>query len=72
MSYTVALGGERLDHIARKLLQTERQGAVEALLDANPGLAALHVCGLIPFGTVINLPTAFAPRKATGFVLAWE
>lgn len=72
MSYTVPYGGERLDRIARTLLQTERRGAVEALLAANPDLAARHVSGLVPAGTVINLPTAYAPAKATGFVLAWE
>lgn len=73
MNYTVAFGGERLDRIAKKTLQTERQGTVEALLDANPGLAASMQAGLVPAGTVIRLPAAFEPKvEAAAFTLAWE
>ncbi|CAH0339561.1 tail protein X [Rhizobium sp. CECT 9324] len=72
MSYTVAFGGERLDRIAKKLMQTEAQGTVEALLDSNPGLAAIAVSGLVPAGTVIQLPSAFSPKVTNTFTLAWE
>ena len=70
--YTVGYGGERLDKIAKTLLQTERNGAVEALLGTNPGLAALAVGGFVPEGTVIVVPTAFDPVPSAVFTLAWE
>ena len=73
MTYTVAYGGERLDRIAKKLLQTETLGTVEALLEANPGLAASMQAGLVPAGTVIRLPASFTPKSEThSFTLAWE
>lgn len=73
MTYTVAYGGERLDRIAKKLLQTENLGTVEALLEANPGLAATMQAGLVPAGTVIRLPAGFTPKSETAsFTLAWE
>lgn len=73
MTYTVAYGGERLDRIAKKLLQTENLGTVEALLEANPGLAAAMQSGLVPAETIIRLPTGFTPKSATQtFTLAWE
>jgi phage tail protein X len=68
-NYTVAAGGERLDRIAKAIYGTENNGAVEALLDANPGLAALG--GTIPEGTVIAVPGEVAAPDA-GYVLAWE
>jgi phage tail protein X len=73
MTYTVGYGGERLDRIAKKLLQTEKLGTVEALLEANPGLAAAMQTGLVPAGTVIRLPAGFTPKSETAsFTLAWE
>lgn len=73
MSYVVEFGGERLDRIARKMLQTELDGAVEALLEANPGLSAICEEGFVPAGTVIVAPERFvATRPQTSFVLAWE
>ncbi|MCB5203950.1 tail protein X [Neorhizobium sp. T786] len=71
-SYIVAFGGERLDRLARKVMQTERQGTVEAIMDANPDLASLSIEGWIPAGTVIHLPVAFNPAPAMSFTLAWE
>ncbi|MDC7787378.1 tail protein X [Rhodoplanes sp. TEM] len=58
--YTVRRDGLRLDHIARAELGSERNGTVEAILDLNPGLAALGP--IVPVGTVIWLP----PRPAAG------
>ena len=72
MIYTVPYGGARLDRIARSLLQTEKQGAVEALLAANPGLSAKASSGFVPEGTTITVPVTFAPAADTGIVLAWE
>ena len=71
-TYVVAYGGERLDRIARKIMQTERLGAVEAILDANPRLAAVASSGLIPAGTEIRIPPAFTPAPSASFTLAWE
>ncbi|MBB4066287.1 tail protein X [Gellertiella hungarica] len=73
MSYVVAFGGERLDRIAKKLMQTERQGTVEALLDANEGLATAAVSGLVPAGTVIRVPRDWSPpAPGSPTVLPWE
>lgn len=52
--YTVRREGERLDKIARAELGSELGGTVEAILDLNPGLAALGPTP--PPGTKINLP----------------
>lgn len=73
MIYEVAYGGERLDRIAAKLLQSERNGAVEALLTANPGLARSMGPGMmVPASTTIVVPTDFQPVETARRVLAWE
>lgn len=56
--YTVTNPEERLDHIAEKLYGSEGDGAVDRLLDANPGLAdTVRVSdGYVPFGTVLDIP----------------
>lgn len=69
-SYTVAWGGERLDRIAKAIYGSEQDGTVEALLDANPGLAALGF--LIPAGTVVAVPAEVETRPAATYVLGWE
>ncbi|MDH0908802.1 tail protein X [Rhizobium pusense] len=71
MQYVVPYGGERLDRIAKKVLQTEREGTVEALLTANPGLALL-ASTIVPAGTTIMVPEDFAPARNANFTLAWE
>jgi phage tail protein X len=58
--YTVRRDGERLDRIAKAELGSERTGLVEAILDLNPGLAALGP--ILPLSTTIKLP----PRPASG------
>lgn len=68
-TYTVAFGGERLDRIARKLYGQEH-GAVEVLLDANPGLSA-HFSE-IPGGDVINVPEQISNKPTNDYQLAWE
>jgi phage tail protein X len=72
LTYVVKYGGERLDRIAKKLLQTERQGTVEALLDSNPGLAGQMQSGYVPAGVVIRMPSSFTPKTTTAYTLAWE
>jgi len=69
-AYTVAYGGERLDRIARKLYGTEQGGTVEALLDANCGLAGLGP--IVPAGTVIAVPAKVATPPSGDYQLAWE
>lgn len=70
-SYTVsALEGERLDRIAKRLYGTESGGTVEALLNANPGIAALGT--ILPVGTVIAVPAEVATQQAATYQLAWE
>lgn len=70
--YTVAYGGERLDRIAKKLMRTERLGTVEAILDANPGVADLIVDGLVPAGTALVVPEGFQAARQAAYTLAWE
>ncbi|NEW96901.1 tail protein X [Rhodopseudomonas sp. BR0G17] len=53
-TYTVRRDGERLDKICKAELGTERGGAVESVLNLNPGLAALGIT--LPLGTKIKLP----------------
>lgn len=49
---------ERLDRIARAVYGTEQGGTVEALLDRNPGLAAIVAAsgGFVPAGREIVVP----------------
>lgn len=60
---------ERLDRVAKAIYRTEREGTVEALLDANPGLAALGP--ILPRGTVLKVPARPAV-VSTGTVRPWE
>ena len=72
MKAVVKFGGERIDRIARALLGTEQDGAVTALLNANPGLAAKVVNGVVPEGTEIDPPADFSPPASADILLAWE
>ena len=67
-SYTVEEDTERLDRIARALYGSEHGGTVEALHDANPGLAEHGI--LIPRGTVIKVPAP--PPAPDRLVRPWE
>jgi len=61
--------GEMLDQIARKIYGSE-QGNTEALLAANPGLAALGP--VYPEGIVINLPdVAPVATQRTDTISLW-
>lgn len=67
--YLVREETERLDRIARAIYGSERGGTVEALLDANPGLAALGP--QIPAGTWIAVPEP-PPAPDAELVRPWE
>jgi len=67
--YTVRRDGERLDKIARAELGTERGGTVEAILDLNPGVAALG--DTPPPGTKIRLPTRPSGTPVTAVPRIW-
>lgn len=72
-TYTVPYGGGRIDIVAKRLLQTEQRGALEALLSANPGLVSRLDAGFALEGEVIVVPEDFtAKAPSAGFVLAWE
>lgn len=61
----------RLDQLARAIYATERDGMVEALLDANPGLAAQGV--FIVAGTRIAAPEiARPPARVVKTVDPWD
>lgn len=61
----------RIDQLARDAYGSERGGNVEALLAANPGLAALGP--LIPRGTVVLLPQRSEPGAASAFTVnPWD
>lgn len=72
MIYTVNFGGERLDRIAKKTMQTEQRGSVEAILAANPDLAAALQGLAVAAGTKIRIPEAFTPADVGKQTLAWE
>lgn len=72
MIYTVNFGGERLDKIARKTMQTEQRGTVEAILNANPKLAEALQGLAVAAGTKIRIPDNFTPADKADATLAWE
>lgn len=73
MKYTVPYGGERLDRIADAIYGTALGGTVEALLDANPGLALLcYPTGDVPEYTELLVPDVQPVVEDDGIVLAWE
>lgn len=59
----------RLDRLAKHLMGKTGDGAVEALLAANPGLAAQGP--IVAEGTEVDVPEVPAPSNA-GFVRAWD
>lgn len=67
--YVTKEDGERLDRIAKAIYGGEGNGAVEALLDATPGLAARGP--LLPKGTRVNAPLQ-APAKPAAIVRPWD
>lgn len=69
MTRYVTTRDNRLDDLVDRLMGTAEDGAVEAVLVANPGLASLGP--VIPLGTLIVVPDLPAKSNA-GYVRAWE
>lgn len=67
-TYTVGPRPMRLDRVAKAIYGTEQGGTVEALLDANPGLAALGA--FLPPRTVLAIPAVNRASTST-FVPPW-
>ena len=70
MPYTVAQDLERVDRIARKLYGTEREGNLELLLAANPGIAGRGP--YLPRGTQLDVPAKPAPRPSVTYQRPWD
>ncbi len=63
-----ALQGDSVDSLCWRHLGSS--DAVEAVLDANPGLAALGP--ILPMGTVITLPDATTTAKQRPLIQLWD
>ena len=65
---------ERIDRLAKRLYGTEQNHNVEALLDANPGLAAIAArhSGHLPRGTVIDVPAPSISTVNTALTRPWQ
>ncbi len=59
---------DRIDHVAKELIGTEQDGAVEALLEANPGLAAEGP--FVAAGRELVVPDR--PVKTVTIVSPWD
>ena len=65
---------ERIDRLAKRLFGSEQGGTVKALLQANPGLAALAArhSGFLPRGTEVAVPVAPAPSVNPALTRPWD
>jgi phage tail protein X len=61
--------GEMIDAICRRVYGGE-SGYVEAVLEANPGLAALDA--VLPIGTEIKLPDIPKASKVVPVISLWD
>ncbi len=68
--YKIEADDARIDRIAKELYGTEQDGTMEALLDANPGLAANGP--FVPRDTILNVPEKPAPPPAADDTRPWE
>jgi phage tail protein X len=64
-----SIAGDTADLIALRVYG-RTAGATEAILDLNPGLAALGAT--IPLGTKINLPSLLAAADAPAVTRLWD
>ena len=69
MQTYITKGGDTADYIAWKYYGNQGAGTVEALLDANKGLADRGP--VLPAGLVINLPEITTPATTQGVKL-WD
>lgn len=60
----------RLDQLVDVLMGTAAQGAVEAVITANPGIAVLGP--VVPAGTRVTVPDLPEPEASSAFVRVWE
>jgi phage tail protein X len=72
-TYVVTEDEERIDRIARSIYGEEGNGAVELLLQANPGILERSVSepGTFPFGTVLKVPPRPVPQDDS-LVRPWQ
>ena len=63
-----ALQGDSVDNLCYRHLGTS--DAVEATLEANPGLAALGA--ILPMGTVVALPDAVQSTPTKNLIQLWD
>lgn len=68
MRVLIAFEGEAIDQLCRRAYGTEA-GHVEAVLDANPGLAALPK--RLPAGTAVRVPDVVA-QSPDPVVKLWD
>lgn len=69
MARYVTREGDTADLIAWRVYGTHDNGALERLLDANPGLADRGP--VLPAGVLVELPE-FQPAATAGGVRLWE
>lgn len=69
MSYVVEVDEQRLDRVAEAIYGTETGGTVEALLAANPGLAALGL--FLPRRTIVQVPARPVPPPNPAYLRVW-
>lgn len=61
MKKVTSLQGDTVDRICHRVFG-RTSGVVEAVLEANPGLADMGV--ILPHGTVVKLPDIAPPQKS--------
>ena len=62
--------GMRIDHLARRVYGTEKDGTVEAILAANPGLATSGLT--LPVGTKVIIPDRPPATAVAAAVNPWD
>lgn len=70
MSEYVTSQGDRLDWICWRHYGTNRNGTVEAVMEANTGLAEYGAT--LPAGVRITLPVLSAPVAETEVIRLWD
>ena len=70
MSNYTTSQGDKLDWICWKHYGTSRNGTVEAVLEANPGLSSYGP--ILPAGVKITLPVLAAPAAEQDVIRLWD
>jgi len=66
----ITMAQDRLDKICRKVYGSERNGTVEAVLDANQGLAAHGP--ILPAGLVLVMPEITVAPPKQNIINLWD